>query len=148
MTQAGYQDLVWHDAVHLDSTEAEILRDFHYKNISKWDQKIENVRFILDQAEDLSQLTTENIEYKDIVFGESVIPVQDRRVTAILNTNYLEEEIQNLAEEKQSKMGRSAPMNRLGEPKEIVAMMLMMLSPANSYLTGQCIAVDGGVSAT
>ena len=50
-------------------------------------------------------------------------------------------------EEKQSKMGRSAPMNRLAEPKEIVAMMLMMLSPANTYMTGQCIAIDGGVSA-
>jgi NAD(P)-dependent dehydrogenase (short-subunit alcohol dehydrogenase family) len=44
-------------------------------------------------------------------------------------------------------MARGAPMNRLGEPKEIVAVMLMMLSPANTYMTGQCIAVDGGVSA-
>ena len=50
--------------------------------------------------------------------------------------------------DKQSKMGKIAPMNRLGEPKEVVATMLMMLSPANTYMTGQCIAVDGGVSAT
>jgi hypothetical protein len=50
-------------------------------------------------------------------------------------------------ENMQAKMSQGAPMKRLGEPKEIVAMMLMMLSPANSYMTGQCIAIDGGVSA-
>lgn len=69
-----------------------------------WDEKIENVRFVLSEAEDISKLTTENLEYKDIVFGEAVIPVPDRRVTAILNTSYLEGEIQRLAEEKQVEM--------------------------------------------
>ncbi|HBC18102.1 MAG TPA: 3-oxoacyl-ACP reductase, partial [Alcanivorax sp.] len=39
------------------------------------------------------------------------------------------------------------PMKRLGQPEEIVTVMLMMLSPANSYMNGQAIAVDGGVSA-
>lgn len=48
----------------------------------------------------------------------------------------------------QDKMSRGAPMKRLGEPKEIVAMMLLMLSPANTFMTGQCIALDGGVSAS
>ena len=47
----------------------------------------------------------------------------------------------------QGLMSKGAPMKRLGQPEEIVAMMLMMLSPANTYLTGQCISVDGGVSA-
>jgi NAD(P)-dependent dehydrogenase (short-subunit alcohol dehydrogenase family) len=47
----------------------------------------------------------------------------------------------------QSKMSLGAPMKRLAEPKEVVAVMLMMLSPANTYMTGQCIAIDGGVSA-
>jgi NAD(P)-dependent dehydrogenase (short-subunit alcohol dehydrogenase family) len=39
------------------------------------------------------------------------------------------------------------PMKRLGEPEEIVATMFSILNPSNSYLTGQAIAVDGGVSA-
>ena len=69
-----------------------------------WDEKIENVRYALNQAEDVSKLSPDNIEYKDIVFGEAVIPVADRRVTEILNTSFLEGEIQNLAEEKQAEM--------------------------------------------
>jgi hypothetical protein len=58
---------------------------------------------VLSQG-DPATLSTENIEYKDIAFGESVIPVTDRRVTEILSTNYLEAEIQKLAEEKQKAM--------------------------------------------
>ncbi len=44
-------------------------------------------------------------------------------------------------------LARGCPMKRLGEPQEIVNVMLMLISPANSYMTGQAIAVDGGVSA-
>ena len=56
--------------------------------------------------------------------------------------------VTDMADEKmQSKMSLDAPMKRLGEPKEIVAMMLMMLSPKNTYMSGQCIAIDGGFSA-
>lgn len=44
-------------------------------------------------------------------------------------------------------LSQGSPMKRLGEPAEIVAAMLLICSPANSYMTGQCIAVDGGLSA-
>lgn len=70
------------------------------------------------------------------------------RINAICPFFTLTPMVTNFAdEEKQKKMARGAPMNRLAKPKEIVAVMLMMLSPANTYMTGQCIAVDGGVSA-
>ncbi|MEZ8184295.1 SDR family NAD(P)-dependent oxidoreductase [Shewanella sp. 5S214] len=70
------------------------------------------------------------------------------RINAICPFFTLTPMVTNFADaEKQKKMAVGAPMNRLGEPKEIVAVMLMMLSPANTYMTGQCIAVDGGVSA-
>jgi len=70
------------------------------------------------------------------------------RINAICPFFTLTPMVTNIAdEEKQKKMAQGAPMNRLGQPKEIVAVMLMMLSPANTYMTGQCIAVDGGVSA-
>jgi NAD(P)-dependent dehydrogenase (short-subunit alcohol dehydrogenase family) len=50
-------------------------------------------------------------------------------------------------EEMRGSMGQGAPMRRLAEPEEVVATMILMLSPANTFMTGQCIAIDGGVSA-
>jgi len=70
------------------------------------------------------------------------------RINAICPFFTLTNMVTDMADEgMREKMSRGAPMKRLGEPKEIVAMMLMMLSPANTYMSGQCIAIDGGVSA-
>lgn len=49
--------------------------------------------------------------------------------------------------EAQQQLGMGSPMKRLAEPQEIVNTMLLMLSPGNSYMNGQTIAVDGGVTA-
>ncbi|NDW16520.1 glucose 1-dehydrogenase [Alteromonas genovensis] len=49
--------------------------------------------------------------------------------------------------EAQAQLGQGSPMKRLGEPQEIVNTMMLMLSPGNSYMNGQTIAVDGGVTA-
>jgi len=39
------------------------------------------------------------------------------------------------------------PMKRLGRPEEIVNTMIGIIMPGNSFMTGQAINVDGGVSA-
>jgi NAD(P)-dependent dehydrogenase (short-subunit alcohol dehydrogenase family) len=71
------------------------------------------------------------------------------RINAICPFFTLTQMVTDMADDNiQSKMSRGAPMKRLGKPEEIVTMMLMMLSPSNTYMTGQCIAIDGGVSAT
>lgn len=44
-------------------------------------------------------------------------------------------------------LAEASPMKRLGQPEEMVAAMLGIISPDNTYMTGQAIAVDGGVSA-
>ncbi len=49
--------------------------------------------------------------------------------------------------EIRERLSQITPMKRLAQPDEIVAMMVMMLSPQNTYMTGQCIAIDGGISA-
>jgi len=70
------------------------------------------------------------------------------RINAVCPFFTLTPMVTNFADETmQEKMGKGAPIKRLAEPKEVVAMMLMMLSPANTYMTGQCIAIDGGLSA-
>ncbi len=80
--------------------------------------------------------------------GAAEYAQQNIRINAICPFFTLTPMVTDLAHaEMQDKMKRGTPMKRLGEPKEIVAMMVMMLSPANTYMTGQCIAVDGGVSA-
>lgn len=42
---------------------------------------------------------------------------------------------------------RHAAMKRLGRPEEIVATMLTLCVKENTCLTGQAVAVDGGVPA-
>ena len=36
------------------------------------------------------------------------------------------------------------PMRRIGEPEEVAAAVGFLCLPAASYITGECIAVDGG----
>lgn len=38
------------------------------------------------------------------------------------------------------------PMRRLGKPEDIAPLVLFLASPGSAYLTGQVIAVDGGMS--
>jgi 7-alpha-hydroxysteroid dehydrogenase len=42
-------------------------------------------------------------------------------------------------------MVEATPMKRLGEPEEIAAAAVYLASPAGAYVTGQCLAVDGGI---
>lgn len=38
------------------------------------------------------------------------------------------------------------PMNRIGQPSEVASAAAFFCMPAGSYITGQCLAVDGGFS--
>lgn len=46
------------------------------------------------------------------------------------------------------RIGRLNPMKRGGEPAEIASVALFLASDASSYVNGQAIAVDGGLSAS
>jgi NAD(P)-dependent dehydrogenase (short-subunit alcohol dehydrogenase family) len=48
----------------------------------------------------------------------------------------------------ESKIGQVNPLKRAGRPDEIAAMAAFLASEDSSYVNGQAIAVDGGVSST
>jgi NAD(P)-dependent dehydrogenase (short-subunit alcohol dehydrogenase family) len=52
-----------------------------------------------------------------------------------------------ISEEGITQLAVGCPMKRLATPQEIVNAMLLVLSPGNTYMTGQSIALDGGVTA-
>lgn len=72
---------------------------------------------------------------EDGVRVNSVAPwyIRTRRTSAPLSdTDYYEEVIDR------------TPMRRIGEPEEVAAAVAFLCLPAASYITGECIAVDGG----
>lgn len=65
----------------------------------------------------------------------SVAPwyIRTRRTSeALSNPDYFDEVISR------------TPMRRIGEPEEVAAAVAFLCLPAASYITGECIAVDGG----
>ena len=57
-----------------------------------------------------------------------------RSEAALTDSEYLEEVLSR------------TPMARIGEPEEVAAAVAFLALPCASYITGQCIAVDGGFS--
>ena len=47
----------------------------------------------------------------------------------------------------QRRYGQRVPLGRMARPEEIVSTVLYLASDATSYVTGQCLLVDGGLSA-
>jgi Tropinone reductase 1 len=55
----------------------------------------------------------------------------------------LTEPVLSIPENLKKILGRT-PMNRVGKPEEVAAVAAFLAMPASSYVTGECIAVDGG----
>lgn len=71
------------------------------------------------------------------------------RVNAIapsLTTTSLAEKLINSPEKREAAAKRH-PLQQLGEPADIAAMAAFLLSPQARWMTGQIIAMDGGISA-
>ena len=72
---------------------------------------------------------------EDGIRVNSVAPwyIRTRRTSqALSDPDYLDEVLER------------TPMGRVGEPEEVAAAVAFLCLPAASYITGECIAVDGG----
>lgn len=72
------------------------------------------------------------------------------RVNAVAPGAILTEALEIVANnpELRASIENATPLRRLGEPDDIAATVLFLASSASSYITGQIIAVDGGVTTT
>lgn len=52
---------------------------------------------------------------------------------------------EEMTEEAKANISERIPLKRLGTPEDVAEVVLFLCSPASSYITGQVIAVDGGM---
>ena len=68
------------------------------------------------------------------------------RVNAVA-PGFIETEMLNaLSDEKKQEYLNAIPMHRLGTVEDVANVVSMLASDAASYITGQIITVDGGIS--
>ncbi|MBI5416504.1 SDR family oxidoreductase, partial [Candidatus Poribacteria bacterium] len=68
------------------------------------------------------------------------------RVNAIAPGFIETEMLNNLKEEYKNQILKQIPLNRLGKPEEIAKTVKFLVSDDASYITGQTIIVDGGMT--
>ena len=53
----------------------------------------------------------------------------------------------NFPPDQRTKLAAIHPMNRLGQPEEVAELVLFLASARSSFITGACVAIDGGTLA-
>jgi 3-oxoacyl-[acyl-carrier protein] reductase len=53
---------------------------------------------------------------------------------------------QGLDERQLAQITRRTPVGRLGDPQDVARAVLFLVDPANTYVTGHVLVVDGGLT--
>lgn len=68
------------------------------------------------------------------------------RVNSLAPGYFASDMVAGLGEAQMRRIVRSTPLGRLGTVAEIVAAALFLISPAASFITGQTLTIDGGIT--
>ena len=85
-------------------------------------------------------MLTKNLAQEAAPYGVRVLAIAPGAIKTPINRDVWSDpkNLQDLLEK--------IPLNRLGEPEEIAAMVVILVSDAASYVTGRTIFVDGGMT--
>ncbi|WP_419899475.1 SDR family oxidoreductase [Roseomonas sp. USHLN139] len=96
---------------------------------------------VLALAKTLSlELAAEGIAVNSVSPGRALTPLWQSRAKQMAADEGITEA------EVLARVASDIPMGRLGTPAEVAAMVSFLASPVAAYVTGQAIAVDGGLS--
>jgi 3-oxoacyl-[acyl-carrier protein] reductase len=87
-----------------------------------------------------SELVGENIRVNSVAPGRTITSLWTNRFDSISKEKGI------TPEEVQEEFAQEIPIQRFGEAEEIANVVVFMCSKASSYMVGQSISVDGGMS--
>ena len=87
-----------------------------------------------------------SVSSKLALAGQSVYGATKGAVNSMTATLIMTEMIEQIPDEKREEYLKDIPMGRLGTVEEVAATVAMLCGEASSYITGQVIVLDGGLS--
>ncbi len=117
----GYADRFLHipheDDLKNDFEKAYVEYPLNYQ------ERLENVEHLIENSGNLANLSPDELEYKDIIYGEAVIPIADKRIRDIVSQDYLTEEFEQIEADKDAQLEAITITDDMSIPEQQEAYM-------------------------